>query len=104
VPTNFNLSAPISGIPNIASIRAWLFAAPVSYPSSGSVPFNPTTAEVAAPSAHFIVFEGFNGLNQTGASQGRGRLDTGQVSVQQYYKVSGQSALEDALINAFGGG
>lgn len=101
MPTNVNLVGQYSGLnSNVRSLRVWTYPEAWAFPATPAVmPAEPV--EVPFDQAHFVVMEGYPQTNQRGTSVGRASLDTGGVTVSDYY---GTADLELILANAFGSG
>jgi hypothetical protein len=103
MPQTFNLSNSIQGLnANVRSVRCWFYDGPFD-PHGYPQPPTPMPTLIAETSpvtdAHYIVFEGFDRTNANGNSLGRGSIDTGTVSAQEYYQAT---TLEAILLAAFG--
>jgi hypothetical protein len=110
MPQNVNLTKSEPGVnPAVVSVRAWFYPAPWGYPQPQDGPITPgqngQPAEIAGnanqqyQNAHFLVYEGFSGTNESGTSLGRGSVDCGAQTLSQAFPTA--TSIETLLATAF---
>lgn len=105
MPATFNLTSTIQGLNvNVRSVRLWFYSNVTVWGDSW-YPQPPAPMPALPPedatqtTAHFVVYEGFDRTNTNGNSLGRGSMDTGVQTAQDFYQATTVQALLEA---AFG--
>jgi hypothetical protein len=92
-----NLSSTYPGLDAATqSLRVWLYAAPVAFPTTGTMP----GGTVALADAHYVVYEGYPGRNATGTRNlPRQVLGSGSQTLPELFPAA--TDLESAIEAAF---